>query len=118
MRNIGIDPFVYIYLQMVVTAVILMPWMVTSKREEIRYEWSANKWRIGAVGLLCVGAYGTILWVMKLPIKVSYITAGRECSILFSSLLGILLLNEPRGLQKLIGAAVIVLGIAFMTFAQ
>jgi uncharacterized membrane protein len=55
---------------------------------------------------------------MKLPVKISYIAAGRECSILFSSLLGILRLNEPRGLQKLIGAAIIVAGIVCITFAH
>ncbi len=113
-----IDPFVYIYLQMVVTAFFLMPWMVSRKRAEIKHEWKANKWRAGAVGLLCVGAYGIILWVMTLPVKVSYITAGRECSILFSSLLGVVLLNEPRGFQKLMGAAVIVSGILCIAFAR
>lgn len=113
-----IDPFVYIYLQMVVTAFFLMPWMVSRKRAEIRYEWKVNRWRAGAVGLLCVGAYGIILWVMTLPVKLSYITAGRECSILFSSLLGVVLLNEPRGQQKLIGAAVIVSGILCIIFAR
>ncbi|MFC1717692.1 DMT family transporter [Candidatus Poribacteria bacterium] len=113
-----VDPFVYVYLQMVVTAFFLMPWMVLRKREEIKYEWTVNKWRAAAVGLLCVGAYGIILWVMTLPVKISYITAGRECSILFSSLLGIIALNEPRALQKVIGAAVIVSGILCITFAQ
>jgi drug/metabolite transporter (DMT)-like permease len=113
-----VDPPVYIYLQMVVTACFLAPWMIARKRKEIRYEWTANKWRAAVVGLLCVGAYLIILWVMKLPVKISYIAAGRECSILFSSLLGILRLNEPRGLQKLIGAAIIVAGIVCITFAH
>ncbi len=116
--HIGIDPFVYIYLQMVITALFLMPWMVSRKREEIRYEWTVNRWRAAAVGLLCVGAYGIILWVMTLPVKVSYIAAGRECSILFSSLLGIIVLKEPRAFQKVIGAAVIVSGIVCITFAK
>ena len=113
-----IDPFVYIYVQMVVTAFFLAPWMIARKREEIRYEFLAHKWRAAVVGLLCVGAYGTILWVMTLPVKISYIAAGRECSILFSSLLGILVLNEQRGIQKLVGASVIIAGIVCITFAR
>jgi len=113
-----VDPFVYIYLQMVITAFFLMPWMVTSKRAEIRYEWKANKWRASAVGLLCVGSYGLVLTAMTMPVKISYIAAGRECSILFSTLLGILILREPRGLQKIIGAVVIVLGIGCIAFAK
>ena len=113
-----VDPLVYIYLQMVGTALFLTPWMVTRKREEIRYEWTMNKWKAGVVGLLCVGAYLLILIVMTLKIKVAYITAGRECSILFSTLLGVLQLREPRGLQKIIGAVIIVLGIGCITFAK
>jgi len=113
-----VDPFVYIYLQMVITAFFLMPWMVTRKRGEIQYEWRANKWRAGAVGLLCVGSYGLVLTAMTMPVKISYIAAGRECSILFSTLLGILILREPRGLQKIIGAVVIVLGIGCIAFAK
>jgi drug/metabolite transporter (DMT)-like permease len=113
-----VDPFVYIYLQMVLTAFFLMPWIITRRREEIHYEWTVNKWRAGVVGLLCVGTYLLILSAMRLPVKVSYIAAGRECSILFSTLFGTLLLHEPRGLQKLIGAVVIVLGIGCIAFAR
>jgi drug/metabolite transporter (DMT)-like permease len=113
-----VDPFVYIYLQMVLTAFLLMPWIITRRRGEIEYEWMVNKWRVGAVGLLCVGAYLMILWVMTLSVKVSYIAAGRECSILFSTLLGILLLHEPRGPQKVIGAVVIVLGTVCIALAR
>jgi drug/metabolite transporter (DMT)-like permease len=113
-----VDPFVYIYLQMVLTAFFLTPWMIASKRAEIRYEWTVNKWRAGVVGLLCVGTYLLILSAMRLPVKVSYIAAGRECSIFFSTLFGVLLLHESRGLQKVIGAVIIVLGIACIAFAR
>jgi drug/metabolite transporter (DMT)-like permease len=113
-----VDPFVYIYLQMVLTAFFLTPWMIARKRDEIRYEWTVNKWRAAAVGLLCVGTYLLILSAMRLPVKVSYIAAGRECSILFSTLFGILLLHEPRGLQKVIGALVIVLGVGCIALAR
>jgi len=113
-----VDPFVYIYLQMVLTAFFLMPWMIARRRMEIQYEWTANKWRAGAVGFLCTGTYLLILWAMTLPVKIGYIAAARECSILFSTSFGVLLLHEPRGLQKLIGSIVIVLGIGFIAFAQ
>lgn len=113
-----VDPFIYIYLQMVLTAFLLMPWMIIWKHKEVRYEWKANKWRAGAVGLLCVGAYLLVLSAMRLPVKISYIAAARECSIIFSTLLGVLILHEQRGLQKLIGAMVIVAGIIFISFAR
>jgi drug/metabolite transporter (DMT)-like permease len=114
-----VDPFIYEYLQFVLCALFLMPWMITRKREEIKYEWTANRWRAGIVGLVCFGTYLLVLSAMAMPgIKVSYITAGRECSILFSTLFGILLLREPRGLQKVIGAVIIVTGIGCIAFAR
>jgi len=113
-----VDPFVYIYLQMIGTALFLTPWIIARRREEARYEWKNNRWKAGVVGLLCVGAYLLILIVMTFKVKVAYITAGRECSILFSTLLGTFLLKEPRGLQKVIGAAVIVIGTICIALAR
>lgn len=113
-----VDPFVYIYLQMVLTGFVLMPWMIIRRMKEISYEWKVNKWRVGAVGLLCVGAYLMVLSAMRLPVKVSYVAAVRECSIIFSTLLGLLLLRENRGLQKLLCAIIIVVGIICISLAK
>lgn len=113
-----VDPFVYMYIQMVITALFLAPWMIAAKRKEIQYEWTVNRWRAGTVSLLCVGTYTLVLWVMTFPVKISYIAAGRECSILFSALFGILLLKEMRATQKIIGAIVIILGITCIGFAR
>jgi len=113
-----VDPFVYIYLQMVLTGFVLMPWMIIRRTKEISYEWKVNKWRVGAVGLLCVGAYLMVLSAMRLPVKVSYVAAVRECSIIFSTLLGLLLLRENRGLQKLLCAIIIVVGIICISLAK
>ena len=114
-----VDQFIYEYLQFVLCAFFLTPWVIARKRREIKYEWMTNKWRAGVVGLLCFGAYLLVLSAMAMPeVKVSYITAGRECSILFSTLLGILVLHESRGLQKVIGAVILVVGIGCIAFAH
>ena len=113
-----VDPFIYIYLMFVLSMLFLTPWMLLRKRKELQNEWMNNKRTIGLVGFMCLGTYLLVLSAMATPSKVSYIAAGRECSILFSALFGVLLLNELRGRQKIMGAVVIVLGLVCIAFAR
>ncbi|MFQ6041634.1 MAG: DMT family transporter [Candidatus Poribacteria bacterium] len=113
-----VDPFIYIYLMFVLSVLFLTPWMLLRKRKELRNEWLTNKRTIGLVGVMCLGTYLLILSAMATPSKVSYIAAGREGSILFSALFGILLLKELRGRQKIVGAIVIVFGLVCIALAK
>lgn len=114
----SVDPFIYIYLMFVLSVLFLTPWMLLRKRKELRNEWVNNKRTIGLVGFMCLGTYLLVLSAMATPSKVSYIAAGRECSIIFSALFGILLLKELHGRQKIVGAVVIVLGLVCIAFAK
>ena len=113
-----VDPFIYIYLMFVLSVLFLAPWMFWRKRKELRDEWATNKRTIGIVGFMCLGTYLLVLSAMATPSKISYIAAGRECSIFFSALFGILLLKELHGLQKIAGAILIVLGVGCIAFAR
>lgn len=114
----SVDPFIYIYLMFVLSVLFLTPWMLLRKRKELRNEWMVNKRTIGLVGFMCLGTYLLVLSAMATPSKVSYIAAGRECSIIFSVLFGILLLKESHGRQKILGAVVIVLGLVCIALAK
>ena len=113
-----VDPFIYIYLMFVLSVLLLSPWMLLRKRKELQNEWANNKRTVGLVGFMCLGAYLLVLSAMATPSKVSYIAAGRECSILFSALFGILLLKELHGRQKIVGAMLIVLGLGCIALAK
>ena len=114
----SVDPFIYIYLMFVLSVLFLTPWMLLRKRKELRNEWMTNKRTIGLVGFMCLGTYLMVLSAMATPSKISYIAAGRECSIIFSALFGILLLKESHGRLKIVGAIVIVLGLVCIAFAK
>lgn len=69
------------------------------------------------MGFLSPFTYLMVLFVFKIS-KVSYVVAVREVSIVFSTLYGIYLLQEKHGKQKLVGAALISLGVVFIGLAQ
>jgi drug/metabolite transporter (DMT)-like permease len=59
-------------------------------------------------------AYTLVLIAMGYVRNVSYVVAFRQTSILFGSLLGILVLKEPRYAPRLTGAIVIFIGLVFV----
>jgi uncharacterized membrane protein len=54
-----------------------------------------------------------ILFALQIS-KVSYVAAVREVSIVFSALIGIVLLQKKNAPQKLLGAVLITLGVIFI----
>ena len=106
-------PPVYIYLMLFITWLLLSPFILARNRVNIRNEWHINREAILINGLLVLGTYMIVLFAMRIS-EVSYVVAVREVSIAFSTMLGILLLKEKHGTQKLIGAGLITLGIVFI----
>lgn len=66
----------------------------------------------GLIGGACsLAAYGIVLWAMTRA-PVAAVAALRETSVLFAALMGSLWLKEGFGLQRVVGAVSVVLGIA------
>jgi multidrug transporter EmrE-like cation transporter len=61
-------------------------------------------------GLASLGSYWIALWAMTRA-PVASVAALRETSVLFATVLGTLLLKERFGLQRAVGAVVIVAGV-------
>ncbi len=62
-------------------------------------------------GLLTVCAYGTVLWAMtRAPIAA--VSALRETSVIFAALIGAAFLRESFGALRIVGAVLVVCGIA------
>lgn len=112
-----VAPLLYMHLMALGTAVLLAPYIV--RRRGIPALWSA--WRadpraIVAAAALTFLAYGLVLSALQLA-QVSYVWPAREIGIVIAVLLGSLVLKEPSGPGRLLGACLIVLGIGAIAIA-
>ncbi len=108
------DVFLYTYyLDIVLFLFLLANVMLTPKRlnfvEEIRARWA----RAVAGGLILFASFITYRIGLKM-MPVSYAVSVRQVSAIFGVLGGILFFREPFGRIRLIGAALIVVGIVFI----
>jgi len=103
-------PPIYLYILVLVSWLSITPWILIRERGYLREEWRRHAGSIIAVGFLSIFTYLMILFALTMS-KVSYVAAVREVSIVLSAYYGIVLLGEKHGLQKLLGAALIALGV-------
>jgi len=74
-------------------------------------EWRLNRWSIVAAGCLSLVSYLLVLYALSLE-RVSYVGPARNLGIVFSVVLGAAFLGEKHGPVRLLGAALIVAGVA------
>ena len=76
-----------------------------------------ERWPVALGGSACsLGAYSITLWAMtRAPI--ASVSALRETSVLFATLIGVLLLHERFRLQRAIGAGAVVAGVMALRLA-
>ena len=99
------------------TALLLTPYMLTTRSAAIKEEWRANKAGIIAVAAMNAVPYLAVLFTLTTN-KVSYVSSVREVSVVFGALLGTLVLREPFGRSKILGALLIFAGIACIGLAR
>ena len=114
---IHVHPPVYIYLMFVISLLLLSPYVFVRERTDLIKEWKINNIQILVVGFLDLFTYMLILFALQIS-KVSYVAAAREVSIVFSALLGIMLLHEKHAPQKLAGAVLISMGVVLIGFSR
>jgi phosphonate utilization associated putative membrane protein len=74
------------------------------------------RWPRSALGALAsIGSYAVALWAMTRA-PVASVAALRETSVLFATVLGTVMLNERFGVQRALGALVIVVGVMALRF--
>jgi drug/metabolite transporter (DMT)-like permease len=90
--------------------------VVAALRGPVLWRTIFSKWRRTLVsGLLGVAAFSVFLWALSRG-PVGIVSALRETSVLFASLIGVIVLKERWSLPRLAGAVLIMLGIiAFAT---
>jgi drug/metabolite transporter (DMT)-like permease len=73
--------------------------------------YARQRWPLAAMGgAASIGSYAIALWAMTRA-PVASVAALRETSVLFATVLGTLMLKERFGVQRALGAAVIVAGV-------
>ncbi len=110
-------PPVYIYLMFVISLLLLSPFVFVKVRSDLKKEWNINKVQIIMVGFLDLFTYLMILFALRIS-KVSYVAAAREVSIVFSALIGVMLLHEKNAPQKLTGSVLICLGVILIGLSR
>jgi len=76
-----------------------------------------NNWRSMIVtSVLMVGAYALVLEALALT-SASYVVAGRGLSVVIGACLGSFMLKERFGAIRIVGATVMVVGLALMAFS-
>jgi phosphonate utilization associated putative membrane protein len=79
-------------------------------------DYAKRRWPLAALGgAASIGSYAIALWAMTRA-PVAAVSALRETSVLFATLLGAWLLKERLGAQRLAGAVVIVAGVIALRF--
>jgi uncharacterized membrane protein len=115
-----VPPDVYIYLMFLCTALFLLPAELTRGREALaglRLGERKGLLRAAAGGVCMMGAYGLVLYAMRLSM-VSYVVAAQEVSVVIGAALGVFVLKEGGGRQKLSGAALVVAGLVLLAISK
>lgn len=79
-------------------------------RKAVVAEWHTNWWRIIVVGILMLASYMLVLQSYAIA-HVSYAGAIREISVVFAAFMGWRWLDEKLGLLRMVGAAILFIGI-------
>ncbi|MCU1412815.1 MAG: hypothetical protein JWN80_155 [Microbacteriaceae bacterium] len=78
--------------------------------------WRAHWREVLVVGVLSPLAYGLVLFALQIA-PVALVAPGRELSVVLASLAGLFLLHEGHARQRLIGAAIVLVGIVLIALA-
>jgi len=112
-----VDPVPYLYLTFTVCGLILSPFFLrryglTTMRTEASATWRQAL----LVGFLCIFSYLLVLFAMR-AVEVSYVISLRSTSIMFAVLFGFEILGEERTNLKILAAAVMTMGVAFIAIS-
>ncbi|MBI4491169.1 MAG: EamA family transporter [Chloroflexi bacterium] len=100
-----VPPVLYVYVLHLGIAIGLT-FILRGRRAKVVAEWQRHPARVVAVGLLSPTSYGLVLLTLTFT-PVSYVVPAREVSVVIAALLGVLVLREPYGPQRLLGSALI-----------
>jgi drug/metabolite transporter (DMT)-like permease len=114
-KVLGMSPVIYYVLGLALRTVLLAPAALRSPRL-LKEQWAQNLRYIIAVGVLSPFAYTLVLYaMMRAPL--SYVAPVREISMLVGVFVGVRLLRERYVFSRMVGTALMVLGVIMLVKA-
>jgi drug/metabolite transporter (DMT)-like permease len=115
----GVDrvhPVIYVYVIFLICTIGMAPYVVSRRREALAREWQENRPALLAGGVLPIATYLIVLLAMQIA-AVSYVVPLRETSIVFGTLLGVLILKEQVTVRRTIASVAIAAGVLAIAIA-
>lgn len=114
-KVLGISPILYYILGLALRTLLLAPVALRSP-QLLKEQWAQNQRYIIAVGVLSPLAYTLVLYAMKLA-PLSYVAPVREVSMLVGVFVGAQVLREQYVFTRLLGTALMVMGVILLVNA-
>lgn len=105
-----VNPLVYVYFIFLLSAICLAPYILSRRRQSFVNEWRWNRRSVLMGGVLPLGVYLIVLIALRLS-NVNYVVPLREVSILFGTILGIVVLHERLRRWQALASVLIVAGV-------
>lgn len=105
-----VHPMIYVYAIFLLATIGMAPFMLGRRLSAVRNEWDTNRPAVLVGGVLPLGTYLIILLAMQIA-AVSYVVPLRETSIVFSTILGGLVLKEHISPVRVAASCLIAAGV-------
>lgn len=114
-KSLGMAPLLFYATSLVFRTVLLAPWAF-HQRGALRGQWRQHRSAIVLVGVLSPLAYCLVLFAVQ-SAPLSYVAPVREMSMLIGTLAGARLLKESLKPSQVLGAGLMLLGVAALALA-
>jgi drug/metabolite transporter (DMT)-like permease len=111
--SLGLDPFVFFFLSLLVSSLVLAPFALRDPAS-VRREWLESRRQIVVVGVLSPVAYTLVLFALRLA-PLAYVAPLREVSMMIGVFYGVWLLHERVTVMRLAGVACMIAGVVAFT---
>lgn len=105
-----VHPLIYVYGLIALMTLGVAPYALWRRRPAMLREWRLNRPAVLVGAVLNLGTYLIVLAALRLS-DVSYIVPLRETSIVFATLLGVVVLHERVGWVRLAGCGLVASGV-------
>jgi uncharacterized membrane protein len=113
--SLGLDPFVFFFLSLLVSTVVLAPFALRDPAS-VRKKWHESSRQVVVVGVLSPVAYTLVLFALRVA-PLAYVAPLREVSMMIGVFYGAWLLRERVTALRLCGVACMIAGVAALALA-